>query len=465
MAINLPTDDPVTLHCPTYSNGRLLVVYNSDVAYSLRLAQRYARRKLIPTANLYGIAMGTDQDTWDPGTNTVLVGVVEDLVDALDAIECQGILLAPGVPRRFIVQHFSNGSSGGYVADSPGTVPITGIFGAPHSWLYRIGNVIGGGDADDVVWTSGAAVGVLSTHHTNPLAGFAVGVGGPAGWYGYRAGITANSPSAVYDVQYEGLHSEVVRIPSDDLLDYLGTVDGALGTRSMPVGRIGYDWDDINSYSNSDPPGERFYQTEVSAQRMMEQGLRYSEACSPGNRYRSPIHIQFAGFSQTYCSSLAYLHSQLLGWGYQSSYFCRQAEPAWQTPYTPLSGSAYTIANLNAGKVRDVPYHLMLGDASNDEMVNEPYVSAWKPTGGGGCLLGPSEGWQYSLSGLLDRGAAAGVSHSYHITTDTYVGMYTLAHLLLRGMDWLRANYFSAAAGVAGFIFPCGDPLARPFPR
>jgi hypothetical protein len=103
----------------------------------------------------------------------------------------------------------------------------------------------------------------------------------------------------------------------------------------------------------------------------------------------------------------------------------------------------------------------MAGIASNNEMFLPPFTAAWKPDGGGTTLLGPSHGWAYALNGL-QIGGTGGPAHMRHLTSVFYLGMMQTIWLLLRGLTWAEAAFYSQYCGQDSP--PCGDPLARPFP-
>lgn len=270
---------------------------------------------------------------------------------------------------------------------------------------------------------------------------------------------TAGLDYPTYGTSYTGLGTETFVLCNQTAIDLLGDT----GNVQVLQGHFGVGWSRDNYTLEGTFPDE-FAETSALAGKVLHKALGYSEGLNPANRYQQPIHVHLGANVPTYCQTLSWLVAQLRTWGYPCTYTDRtQGFTAAMLTYTPYSGAAYTGLDLNLGKVRDYPYHLMLGDAANIEMVNPPYRDAWQPSGGGGSYLGPSEGWQYCLRGLA-RGGAGGASNALHVNTRTYGAQISIAYNLLRGMCWSEAVYYSSYPST-GEILPTGDPLCRPFPR
>lgn len=456
MALNLPTADPATLYYRPLSNGRVVIVANSDLSWSVAAAQRYARVKGIPLGNIVSVAMGTDRKQWTPANDTAMrAALITPLRAKLDSVLAQCVLVAPGVPQSTRLD-----STCDLAVVSLGVPGYVATLYLCYCARHIDDQIAALGITCLIGYTGASSIGTFVVYLVAPPVL-------PFEFFGngdlqYRLGATnILAPlDPLYGTAYEGLNSEVVKIPTQLGIDSVGLSTA----RCLPYGRIGTAWTS-QVFTFEEPGNEipsRFWENEERGPRLARQCAEFSAAPAPANRYRYPIHLQLSDSYLGY-SSLAYLHWQLRGWGYNSTYAWRSSNSPGTEAYAPAAGTAYTLAQLQAGQIRDYPYHLMLGDASNTEMMKEPFVTAWQPTSGGGSLLGPSEGWQYQVNGL-ERGGAGGSSNMLHPQTAIYVEMYSVAHLLLRGATWAEASYYP------GQIFPLysvpsGDPLARPFPR
>ena len=450
MALNLPTTDPVLAYYRPLSMGRVVILANSDVPWSVAQARRYAKKKRIPYGNIVALALGTDPVLYTASTNANWhTAMIVPLRAKWDAVQAQIMLVAPGCPTDLQVYGVTDGAT--YTAGASYAVPLHSTAGMAR-------------EVDDYVianGTTGLAVSVsapggflvkLTTPPAAPFGFFGVG------FVQHKLGVGAAFPSdPVYATTYEGLNAEVILLPTAAALDALG----AATNRSIPSGRIGIGWGRSAFVNPSTDPLTAYRETQDTAGRVMDQGLRYSEAVSPANRYQQPWHFQLTNGRKN--MTLAYLHSQLIGWGYLSSYMYRTAAHAEQEPYAPVATPLYTVADLQAGRVQNVPYHVMMGETSNNEMPDPPYKDAWQPSAGGNTMAGPSEGWLYSIVGLF-RGSGSGFGNALHIVTGFYEYQYEMAHGLLRGMSWAEANYYAGQSQPL-YVMICGDPLLRPFPR
>ena len=270
-----------------------------------------------------------------------------------------------------------------------------------------------------------------------------------------QAALTVSIADPTWNDYYTGGFDGTQALPKQNVIDALGD----LTNRAVVSGRIGSAWCK-NIYD--DGGGKPAWETRETAGLYMQQALDYSEGLSSGNRYRVKTHLQLDGYVNDY-EDTGYLLWQMDGWGYDVSYLWRTSVTANLTPYLPSSGNAYSRTDLDAGRVQDWPYHVMIGGTSNAEQLTPPWSTAWKPDGGGGSAMGPSEGWKIANNGVV-RGGASGLTNQRHITTGFYSGLYRFMRLLLRGMSWAEAAYFSTGP-IAVDALAIGDPLARPFPR
>lgn len=455
MALNLPTSDPVTDYYRPLSNGRIIVVANSSLPWSVTAAQRYARRKGIPEANILQVAFGTDRNLWTPASNTAMrAALITPLRALMDSVLAQAVLVAPGCPQSVLI-YTANDQTTYYPAQN---WPVSLDY-LTQSCRELDTELTTYGITALCAYRGAPAIGTFPVVlQAYPAAGPFLFMG--SGELQYKLGQPTPAPlDPAYMTTYEGVNAEVVTLPTQLAIDSVGNINA----RAAIGGRIGIGYT-LECYTAEgaeiDGPYRVDPQTGPATGNL---AAGFETAAAPGNRYRAPIHLQLsAAFVGMY--SLAYLHSQLVGWGYQSSYFYRTGSPpAAMTTYAPAAGARYSLADLNAGRVRDIPYQLMLGDGSNAEMFYQPYRDAWKPTGGGGCIMGPSEGWCYAINGLA-RGGAGGVSNKLHVTADWYKWLYAYARELLSGMSWAEAVYYQGQINPV-YALAVGDPLARPFPR
>ena len=453
MALNLPTTDPAQDYYRPLSNGRVILVENTDLPWSVALTRKYARRKRIPASNIVSVAMGTNLSTWTPASNAAFrTAFLVPILEVLDDVLGQAVLMGPGTPDQVLLRNkLTIGSS--YQLTTTGAVVLSSMAASVRQIdaNYQTYGING------LCFTTDAGGNLPYVGAYPATTGSAVCGGN---WV-YSLLAVGALPYPDYGTLYEGLNAETIILPNQAAIDLLG----AASNYSVLRGKIGIGWTtQAYSYDGYDNVAS-YAETAEMAGRAMERATRYAEAVSPDNRYQQPIHFQFNSYTTTAARSTAYLHSQLLGWGYQSSYAWRTSNTTSDTElYAPYSGTAYSQAALDAGRVRDRPYHLMVGDASNLEMPAEPYASAWKPTAGGGVWIGPSEGWIYALHSVAKRGGSGGYSNARHVSASVYTSAYSIVHNLLRGMTWAEAMYFSTYS-VDGNMLPIGDPLARPFPR
>lgn len=450
MAITLPSTDPVDLYYRPLEPGRLILIENTDRPWSVAWTRWYARRKRIPAANIISRALGT---TWyyEPSTNQAFYdGLLTDVLDLWDDLDAQGVFLGPGCPDMVNVRNqVSPGVS--YTAGVAGTVPLCNMLAASR----QIRNYVGAYGIETMCWRTDARGATAYLVAYPATTGISVN---PSN-HRYSLTGTGGSTPPTYADSYSGVNAESIYLPNQTALDLLGDsgnvaiLQGKLG---IGYGRGAYTYDGLG------PPTEQ-QENATTGPAALQRAVRYGEAINPANRYRQPIHFQFDSFFDTYMRSMAYLYDQLVGWGYQASYFWRYGGNADMLAYCPLAGAAYTLTDLQEGRVRDFPYHVMIGGGSNLEMTDLPYSLAWQPSAGGGSYMGPSEGWLYQLNGLA-RGGAGGATNGVHITAAVYSYQYTVLHNLLRGMTWAEAIYYSGYSS-DGEMYATGDPLARPFPQ
>ena len=447
MPITIPATDPALLYCPPRSNGGVVLIENTSVAWSVRLTRRYATAKGIPLANIISVAMGTNTDYWDPTDNLGLYQqLLLPLANKFNAVTAHAVLRGPGCPSRVLVRNSTDGVT--YTGGAIVAVDLKQVTGAAR--YFRDG-VLAALDPDILAGTTGSpallvllsAVGLAPFDVIYDYADWALGIG------------TGSPPvDPLYLTQYEGLNGEKFYLPTDLAMDTLGAVTN----RVISSGRIGQG---VTATAYQWPPPAEYLETEQQAGMVMEAALRYGAGLSPANRYHLPIHVQLAanGFAM---QTLAYLCSQLTGWGYTRTYAWRTGSVAAMETYAPVAGGLHTQAELNAGGVKNVPYQLMIGDGSNTELFTMPYIKAWQPAGGGGSVMGPSHGWGYAVLGL-QRGGSGGCSNSFHVTSNLYEALYPMAHCLLRGMSWAEAQYWTQNTSYGMPVF--GDPLQRPYPQ
>lgn len=453
-----PSTDPIDdAYTSPLSMGRVIVVYNSDVSWSLTLATRYCRRKRIPTANLFGYAFGTNLYHWVPAN----IAAVRTMTGALEtlwtSVGAQAILMAPGCPDAVEVTGVwdsgtdSTGGTGSWSPAAKGYPDLGKLcagakrfndwydLGYPMvSWLFA---------GTDYAWYYYAD----ATHRGAPFSEYA---SSPMPNYWIRATGTISSFDPTYYTTYDaGTASEGVTVMHNSVL--LGML-GDSTNLMLPGGRIGYWYGRGFVYDVRPSSGSEL--TFQKHQRAMENGMRFAEAASPDNRYRWHTHFQFN--RDTGQQSLPYLQNIMADNGYTTSYAYRVTPSAEQEAQAPAAGAAYTMAAWNAGAVRQ-EYNVLVGQGSNDEPWSELISRSLLPGGGAGSFMGPSYGWAYCLTANQTRGGA-GLTNASHITSGFYLGMQAMLVLLLRGLSWAEASFFSHYCGQQSP--PCGDPLARPFP-
>lgn len=444
-------------------NARVVIVYNSDVSWSLTLATRYANKKHIPLANLFGYAFGTNVH-WEPANPAAIYAMTSALETLWDFVGAQAILLAPGCPNAVQVTG---------VLD---TTPAPDVWYPAGTGYPDLGKLCSGAKRfNDVYLTVNRVICCGLTYgtdywwlsHRTDNDTFLVMFSefstfpAPTYWAGGAGFNIAGWQGGAYSAFYSECPGSVVSVdlPLQPAIDLIGLPQNLM----LPYGRIGFWWNTYGIYPQPDPSP---YNLSFAMQaKVMEQGMRYAEASTPDNRYRARSHFILRNVSGQ--EGLAYMASLMDGWGYQVDYAYSGTGSALQQSFCPTAGGVYTLAELEAGKIRDHPYHLMVGifDGNDSDPPNNPYkpplAPAWKPDGGGGVFAGPSFGYGYALAGLA-RGGASGLTNSSHITSGFYLGMQTMLTNLLRGMNWAEASFWSHECGQQSP--PCGDPLARPFP-
>ena len=446
MAITLPSTDPVEHYYRRPEPGRLILVENTDLPWSVERTRWLARRKRIPAANIISAALGATNYYYDPGDNQGLWDdLLEPIRDLWASLGAQGAFLGPGCPDMVVITGQFGGSS-----SAESVVMLTDVVaGAPI-----IGEYVDDHGVTALQWVNTA----------NGNFAYLLATGAPVGIpvnTGNLAQMLTRSYASLYPTyvdQWTGANAETIYLPTQTSLDLLGDTGNAV----MLGGKFGIGYSRSAYVDNANGFPAHLAETAALDGQFLDRAIRYGEGLNPANRYQHPIHLQFGGYNNSY-QSLCYLAQQLAGWGYNVSYAWRTTPLSEPESYAPAAGSAYTLADLQAGRVRDFPYHVMMGDASNSEMAEPPFNTAWQPTPGGGSWLGPSEGWLYCLNGLA-RGGGGGASNGLHITTSVYQQAYTVLHNLLRGMCWAEAVYYSGYSTL-GAMFAVGDPLLTPFPR
>lgn len=449
MAVNLPTTDPALDYYRPLSHGRMILIANASLPWSLALTQKYARRKRIPAANIISVAMGTNLANWAVADNATFISAFISPIAALhNSLQAQGVFMGPGTPQTVNIR--GNLTSGSWV-DSIGTVPL-----ATLAACARYASQLLAVPGTDLAYISSAAALYATTWDgvTGELLG-----GTNGDWVQQLTG-GDGAAAPTYGTEYDGLLTEKYTYPNQTALDLLG--DSA--NQAVLLGHIGIGWTEhCYTYEGSAP--DEITETPERAGQIIDTALRYGEALNPANRYQQPVLVRIHArlfASPPQCQTLSYLVWQMQGWGYDVRYTV-ESQTVDMEPYTPVSGVAYTEPDLNAGLVRNSPYHLMMGGGTNLEMIYPPWRTAWQPSPGGGSYLGPSEGWLYCTHGL-NRGGGGGASNQMHINNSIYGAQVNILHNLLRGFTWAEAIYYSNYSQF-GYVMATGDPLLVPFPR
>ena len=450
MAITLPDTDPATWYYRRLEPGRAVLIENTDQPWSVERTRWIARRKRVPAANIISAALGTRTDYYDPGDNQALWDkLLEPLFAVVDDVGAQGVYLGPGCPDGVILTgQLVIGSS--YSAGAESATMLNDLVAS----IRHVESVFSAYGPTSLCWVY-TPFGNYAYLRVPPAL---TGVGINPSNYRYSLTGVGGSVQPTYGTQYEGVDAANIVLPNQTALDLLGDP----GNRSLLQGKFGVGYSRSAYWDNGTDAPEELKESSTLAGKILDRAIRYGEALNPANRYQQRVHFQFDGYTTTY-PTICYLVQQMRDWGYDVDYFWRSAGNSFTEPYAPVSGSAYTLDDLQQGRVRDYPYHVMVGDASNQEMLDPPFSTAWQPTPGGGSYMGPSEGWLYALNGLK-RGGGGGASNGQHISALVYAVQYQLLHNLLRGMTWAEAIYYSGYSSTAS-MYAVGDPMLTPFPR
>ena len=464
MPVTIPDQDPADLdYYRPLSMGRVVLLANSDVPWSVDLTRRYARKKRIPLENIVSAPQGTALGGYDPGTDLGhYTNVIEPVADRAAAVDAQAILQGPGTPDGVILRNRWTGA--GFTPSAGRNVSSVRMLGAAR-WIKHIVDTVGIGDVGyELAGAQGAFAGIKKeAAEAYPPAFQYFGHNHPP-----RRLLPAVTPVNLLDyyIQYQGITWPVF-VPKPLLIDLLH--EQAAGVRQLPCGKIGISVGP-DAFNGTAFPTARLGESRERSAAVVEKALRYGQAMSPANRYRHPVHFQFetncpGDFPSFWYVDLAFYAAKMPGWGYERvTYAQRNALPnATMDPWVPQSGSAYNKADLDAGRVQNYPYHTMFGHGSNTECWQSPWSTAWKPTAGGGSSIGPSLGWGYVMDGFA-AGGSAGMGNGQHITTVSYNVQPGVFRALLAGYSWAEALFFEYRND-SGDLYPIGDPLARPFPR
>ena len=181
MPITIPATDPALLYCPPRSNGGVVLIENTSVAWSVRLTRRYATAKGIPLANIISVAMGTNTDYWDPTDNLGLYQqLLLPLANKFDAVTAHAVLRGPGCPSRVLVRNSTDGVT--YTGGAIVAVDLKQVTGAAR--YFRDG-VLAALDPDILAGTTGSpallvllsAVGLAPFDVIYDYADWALGIG------------------------------------------------------------------------------------------------------------------------------------------------------------------------------------------------------------------------------------------------------------------------------------------------
>lgn len=459
-APTIPTTDPATDYYRRLSPGRIILVANSDVPWSVRLTRRYAKRKRIPYANIISVPMGA-QSQWMNGkdwnvttsgatltTDNVKTLLLDPVAALHDALQAQGVFMGPGTPQRVRITGQWDGAE--WQPTAVNWVPLANLVPCAR-WFIRQYVAIPSGSLGwfDSGGFSGFWPGTSDFYFPNAVLWWPeplTGVDGPV--------------SPTYGTTYAGLGNptESYQIPNKTALDLLGDS----GNKSVLQGRIGMGWTSLAYGSTGEPS---IFETEEMASDIIETALNYGEGLNPDNRYQHVVHFPMSRATSLNAETMAWLADQMRDWGYTVNWAYLDPPTAEMETYAPAAESVYSKAKLDAGLVRQ-RYHLLVGDMQeNGQMIREPRKSSYIPSPGAGSYLGPSEAWKYCAHYLtIEDSAGGGASNQYHISSLINGTGVQMVLNLLRGMSWAEAIYYSGYSQ-HGEVFAIGDPLLTPFPR
>lgn len=411
---------------------KLIVVANSDVAWSLRTCQYYCQQRGIPETNILSCALGSNNTTWTPTDNAQIVtSYFTPVRTKLASISRpQGILLGPGVPSRVKWKDFWL-----FVTDQYVKQDGVNDYGYP-SMSELAGYTRSKTEADFETW--GVRADVTQTNfilvddvtRISPILGYSYDFLGEA------------NTAARYEeyVMPAGGTSSHRRTPEADTQKLGGTLN-----KFVPVGRIG--WTAWSPYGVTE--------SEATVRRAIDNATKASRTYNSASIKALPILVSLYNTSSdehTYWSAQGKMLRDR-GYNVKWAYNENQTPSVNAEANLPAAGASYT----NADNITDFEYYLHIGTVTNHYADTNP--NSWKPVLGASSVLFASFGYSQAIYDLANKdGAVSGITAFTHWTAGT--SNMGIVHNLLRGFSYLEASYF---AGTTGLYVPCGDPLYAPF--
>lgn len=425
------------------ARDRILVVANATLSWSLSETAYYCSVRSIPAGNIVSYQFGSNLTTWDPGVAESSIrsyfelNVLSLMAEDADALGAQAIIFGPGVPARMKWQGVWN-SVDGWQPTAIGYPSLMVML--QH---YK-------------VWPYGSTY--VYTRNTSGTQYY---------WPVHQPG--AGTPGAGIDL-LEGQHYvlpggvaadrlETISTPAPFMHDYSMLREGLVpfigdAERNLlpPIGRVG-----MVSWDAGFPGG--FTETQATARAIIDEATQAMGAHDRDEALQKPIVLSINSPIQS--DLVGWVSMMRDWWGLNVGYYWRVAPTPTEEDYAPESQA---ISDYRGGSIpSNYPYYLHFGVASDSEMYNPPYITAWNPMPGAGVMLAHSYGHKYGLRAFQQGDATCSGTSQTLMTAAVQAEFMPVLYWLLRGMTWMEALYAHGYSADPMLLVAHGDPLWAPF--
>lgn len=454
--------------------SRILVIYNTDVAWVQGVCEYYCQQRGIPAANLMGVPMGTTHYYYghSPDYNIVpaefdalLYGVAAKLQTGLYS----AILFGPRTPSEIIVRGFDDNygglGTGNIEWSTQANLSFGGLLSAARVF---IANRIPGtrlGAVDKMMYQEVEANQSPKTIPAVPL--FSDNLT-PSEYMYYEYDALESGPLQ-YLTTTSSASISPIRFPNPTAAQRIERNTKTVW--AVHYGYIGWNPGFHSGASGTATPEE----TEVAVRNLIDRATVAIKAQNRVTNMAKPhlMGLHYAG-SHALSDGQAY-YRQLVEWGVNVSYYYAFfSDPGGSN--NPPYASAWANGNqLTAGMGTPFSYFCLLGGSRNstdnsqdpDWYANAslPYDGNHVAQAGGHCMMmGPSYPYLHNALAVGQGPAVAGLTANIHQGGQGSLWAYGFHACLLQGMSYLEAAMWVRPTE-QGVLVPMGDPLYAPYGR
>lgn len=466
------TELPWELPVVALPRTKILVVYNSEYAWTQGVCEYYCAQRGIPQENIIGVPAGV-ANLWistQPDHNLTAAEFDDFILPIAAALESGGhkaVILGPKFPSKLVVRNFN----------SDGTMDTAPDFGGNYitisvSYLISTAKLVAadrcagwpvGGSGGVLVQLDPALTGYELSDRIFPLAGAR-----PAAYEWVNGGGLPSGPIELHDLPlWPGNAIAKMPMPSaDQQRELWASVRPHVG-----VARLGWS----PGFHDNATPTALPDETESGVTDLIDRATAVMASVDAAANRAKPHLLGITEGGYLTAEDCRSYYRQLVSWGIPTDYmyfYTSAAQPTTGTDDPPFADAWGNLTTMGTGAVSPRPYQYfcIVGGGSNgtpDNFSNDAlnFDGNQEALAGGNSLFS-GQSYPYVLNPYsISRGVAiAGFVDTIHQGGSLVMYAAALHILLLRGMSYLEAMCWFNVTGNS-LALPIGDPLYTPYGR